>query len=78
MASQKDRYSTYWKISKRFFWDSVYRDVESHIKSCENCQTQCELKLKMNSKLRSIRVPWNVMKQVGIDLRGMPEVDGYC
>ena len=35
------------------------------------------LKLKTNSKLHSIPVPSNVMKQVRVDLCGLPELDGY-
>ena len=38
MASHKGRDSTYSKISEDFFWYSVYQNVESYIKSCENCQ----------------------------------------
>ena len=67
----------YSKTSERFFWYSIYKDVESHINSCENLQKQCDLKLKMNSKLRSIPVPSNVIKQVDVDLRGIAGVDGY-
>ena len=77
MASDKGRDSTYSEISERFFWYSIYKDVESYIKYCENCQKQDDLKLKTNSKLHSIPVPSNVMKQVGFDLCGLPEVDLY-
>ena len=40
MASHKRRDSTYSKISERFLWYSIYKDVESYITSCENCQKQ--------------------------------------
>ena len=46
MASHRGRDSTYSKISERFVWYSVYKDVESYIKPCENCQKQSDLKLK--------------------------------
>ena len=39
---KKGRDSTYSKISERFFWYSIYKDVEINIKSCENCQQQCD------------------------------------
>ena len=32
----------------------------------------------IKSKLHSIPVPSNVMKQVGVNLCGLPEVDEYC
>ena len=41
------------------------------------CHKEGDLKLKTNSKLHSIPVPSNVMKQVGVDLCGVPEVGGY-
>ena len=59
------------------FWYSVHKDVESYVNCCENCQKQGDLKLITNSKLYSITVLSNVMKQVGVDLCGLPEVDGY-
>ena len=77
MASHKGRDSTYSKISERFFWYSIYNDVESYIKACEICQKQGDLKLKTNSELQSIPVPVDVMKQVGVNLCTLPEVDGY-
>ena len=68
MASHKGRDSTYSKILERFFWYSIYNDVENYIKACEICQKQGDLKLKTNSELQSIPVPVDVMKQVGVDL----------
>ena len=77
MASHKGRDSTYSKISERFFWYSIYNDVENYIKACEICQKQGDLKLKSNSELQSIPVPVDIMKQVGVNLCTLPEVDGY-
>ena len=77
MASYKGKDSTYSKISKRFFWYSIYKDVESYIKSCENYQKQFDFKLRTNRKLHSLVVPSNFMKQVCVDLSGLPEVDRY-
>ena len=45
MASLKGNYSTYSEISERFFWYSIYKDIESYIKFCENCQEQGDLKV---------------------------------
>ena len=71
MASHKGRDSTFWKISKCFFWYSNY------IKSCEDRQKQGHLKLEMNNKLHSIPVPSNAVKQVDVNLCRHPDVDGY-
>ena len=57
--------------------DSTYKNVESYTKSYENCHKQGELKLKRYSKLHSIPVPSNLMKQVGVDLCGLPEAAVY-
>ena len=65
------------KISKRFIWYLIYKGVESYIMPCENCQKQYDLKLKTTSKLHSIPVSSNVIRQVGVDLCGLPDVDGY-
>ena len=56
MASHKGRDSTYSKISERFFWYSIYNDVENYIKACKICQKQGDLKLKTNSELQNVPV----------------------
>ena len=75
IAFNKGRDSAHSKISEHFVWYSIYKDVKSYIRSCENCEKQGDLKLKTNSKLHSMPVPWNVMRQAGVDLCGLPEVD---
>ena len=49
------------------FPSTIYKDIKSYIKSCENCQKQGDLKLETKSKLHSIPVLSNFMKQVGVD-----------
>ena len=32
--------TTYGKISQRYFWSTMYRDVKSFVSSCDTCQCQ--------------------------------------
>ena len=57
MASHKGRDSTYSEISERFFWYTIFTDVENFIKSCKICQKQGDLKLKVNDELHSVPIP---------------------
>ena len=73
MASHRGRESTYQKISERFYW----YDVVEFIKTCENCQKQGKNSKKIFPYLQSVRVPNEVMKQIGFDMCNLPEVNGY-
>ena len=77
MASHRGRESTYEKVSERFFWFGMVNDVKAYIKRCENCQRQTNTFKKISPELQSIPVPTEVMKQIGIDICNLPEVDGY-
>ena len=75
MDSHRGRDSTYSKISKRFFWYSVYIDVESYVKSCENCQKQGDFKLKTHKLHTSNFKRYETSRHW---FSGLLEVDGYC
>ena len=77
MASHRGRESTCQNLSERFFWHGMVNDVKSYIKNCENCQHQSNTFKKNSPQLHSIPVPTGVMKQIGIDICNLPEVDGY-
>ena len=77
MASHLGKYSTYGKVSAPFFWYSIYNDVANFVKSCEVRQKQGNLPLKSKNELHSIPIPTAAMKQVGVDLCNLPEVDEY-
>ena len=76
-ASHKGRDVTLSTITERFFWYAIRKDIDAHIRSCEKCQKQGELKLKSNEELHSIPIPSIAMKQVGVALCNLPEVNGY-
>ena len=52
-------------------------DVREYIHVCKNCQQQGNVFKKISSELQSIPVPNDVMKQIGIDMCNLPEVDGF-
>jgi hypothetical protein len=77
MASHRGRESTYQKISERFYWHNIVSDVADFIKTCENCQKQEKISKKIFPDLQSVSVLKEVMKQIGVDLCNLPDVDGY-
>ena len=73
LAVHRGRESTYQKISERFFWHGMIEDI----KICKSCQQQGKIFKKISPELKSIPVPNEVMKQIGIDLCTLPEVDEF-
>ena len=66
MGSHRGKNTTYDKIAQRYFWHNIAADINEYVKSCEQCQKQGDLK-SPKVELKSIPVPFNVMKQVGVD-----------
>ena len=53
----------------------MIEDIKEYIKIC--CQQQGKIFKKISPELKSISVPNEVMKRIGIDLSTLPEVDGF-
>ena len=77
MASHRGRESTYQKLSERFYWRNMVDDVASFIKTCDECQRHGKASQKLSPELHSIPVPNNAMRQIGVDICRLPEVDGF-
>ena len=77
LAAHHGRESTYQKISERFFWHGMIEDIKEYIKICKSYEQQGKIFKKISPELKSIPVPNEVMKQIGIDLCTLPEVDGF-
>ena len=73
MASHRGRDTTYQKISERFFWHNIFDDVYSFVKHCE----LNKMEKSISPELQTVPVPPEVMKQIGIDICNLPEVDGF-
>ena len=67
----------YKKIPGRFFWHNIAAGINDYVKRFQQCQRQGNLK-SPKVELKLIPVPSRVMKQVGVDICNLPEVDGYC
>ena len=76
LAAHFGRIATYDKIIERFYWYTIYDDVDQFIKNCLRCQKQSSLPKDTDNKLHCVPVPNEVMKQIGVDLCNLPEVDG--
>ena len=77
LAAHRGRESMYQNISERFFWHGMIEDIKEYIKICKSCQQQGKIFKKISPELKSIPVPNQVMKQIGIDLCTLPEVDAF-
>ena len=77
LTADRGRESTHQKASERFFWHGMIEDIKEYIKICKSCQQQGKILKKISPELKSIPVPNEVMKQIGIDLCTLPEVDGF-
>ena len=78
MSAHLERNPTYEKISARFFWYGIYDEISDYVQKWDGCQKQRSLPPNVKNELHSVPVSPNVTKQVGVDLRSLPEVDGYC
>ena len=76
MASHRGKNTTYDNIAQGLFWHNTAAHINEYVKSSEQCQKQGDLK-SPKVEMKSIPVPSSVMKQVGVDICNLPEVDGY-
>ena len=77
MTSYRGKNTTHDRIVQIFFWHNIAADINEYVKSCEQCQKQGDLK-SPEVQLKLIPVTSSVMKQVGVDICKLPEIDGYC
>ncbi|CAI6357977.1 unnamed protein product [Macrosiphum euphorbiae] len=62
-------------IESRMFWPNIYSEVCNFIKECDICQKVNPAVLKAVPELQPVTVPTTVMKQIGIDIATLPEVN---
>ena len=48
-----------------------------YVKRCEQCQKHGKMQNVTSPELQSVSVPTEAMKQIGVDICNLPEVDGY-
>ncbi|CAF1509339.1 unnamed protein product, partial [Rotaria sp. Silwood1] len=64
------RNKTLYKIKQRYFWPSMYKDVENYIKSCIPCAQFNPRRQKTPGTLRPIKPPDGVWQLVSMDFHG--------
>ena len=57
----------YYKISERYYWDQMYKDIQNYVKSCETCQKR--EKGRRKEPLHPIQIG-RAFERIGIDLVG--------
>ena len=74
------RTSTYQKVSSRFYWYTIVKNMADYIKGCNNCQKHWSMPKKKNNnkeELKNIAVPLEVVKQIGVDIYCLASVDEF-
>ena len=64
------RDKTIHKIKQRYFWHSMYKDIDNYIKSCISCAQYNPRRQKAPGPLRSIKPPEGVWQLVAMDFHG--------
>jgi hypothetical protein len=57
----------YYKISERYYWDQMYRDIKEYVQTCEDCQKR--QKGRRKEPLHLIQIG-RAFERIGIDLVG--------
>ena len=76
LSSHKGQKLTIEKISKRFFWHNITKDVADYIRTCGTCQKHGTLQ-SSKPPLHNVPIPPLVFKQIWVDISNLHEVDGY-
>ena len=64
------RNKTVHKIKTRYFWPTMYKDIDNHVKSCIICAQHNPRRQKTPGKLRPIQPPEGVWQLVAMDFHG--------
>ncbi|CAF4243557.1 unnamed protein product, partial [Adineta steineri] len=64
------RDKTLHKIKQRYFWPSMYKDIDNYIKSCILCAQYNPRRQKTPGKLQPIKPPEGVWQLVSMDFHG--------
>ncbi len=57
------------KVTKRYYWPNIKKDVADFIATCDRCQRAKKLKLhKTNAEMHPVHIPNEIWSQIGIDL----------
>jgi len=66
------------KLSEKYFWPGMFREIDEYLKHCLRCQKNSARIDKVSAELHSVQIDAIPMHQIGIDLCSLPEdADGY-
>lgn len=56
-ASHSSFFYTFKRITEKYYWDSIRKDIRNYISSCETCQTARKLNFKRPGRLQTFEIP---------------------
>jgi hypothetical protein len=72
-TGHKGRESTYYKVSQRYFWHGCYRDVQTYVRSCPQCQHRDSRRAEEPMYPTAAN---GLMEKWAIDITYMPSIRG--
>lgn len=69
-AGHLGRNKTYLRISSRFFWPSMYSDVQKYCATCPNCQKTCPVQKADRAFLQPLPVISTPFRRIAMDIVG--------
>ena len=69
-AGHLGHYKTYLRLGYRFFWPSMYTDVQRYCKACPECQKTCAVCKSDRAPLQAMPVITTPFKRIAMDIVG--------
>lgn len=69
-AGHLGRNKTYLRIASRFFWPSMYSDVQNYCKTCPTCQKTCNVRQSDRAYLQPLPVISTPFRRIAMDIVG--------
>ena len=76
LAGHRGINATYSIVTSRFYWRTMDRDVKEYVGTCGACQKVNPKWKTVKPPLHPVPVPQAVMRQIGVDIASLPEIDG--
>ena len=69
-AGHLAHYKTYLRLASRFFWPSMYTDVQTYCKTCPECQKTSAVRKSDRAPLQAMPVITTPFKRIAMDIVG--------
>lgn len=67
-AGHLGHYKTYLRLASRFFWPSMYSDVQTYCKTCQECQKTSAVRKSDRVPLQAMSVITTPFKRIAMDI----------